>query len=96
MTTRIQKSFLSLTLVTALLLSLFSSMAAAATKDEQQAKAAPKSKIQSYVDEMQPGWNLGNTLDATGEDETSWGNPRVTQDLIKRSPLKAIKAFGFL
>ncbi|MFC9065416.1 MULTISPECIES: hypothetical protein [Streptomyces] len=24
---------------------------------------------------MQPGWNLGNTLDATGPDETSWGNP---------------------
>lgn len=36
------------------------------------------------------GWNLGNTLDATGGDginpinqETSWGNPEVTQSLIK-------------
>lgn len=31
---------------------------------------------------MQPGWNLGNTFDATGDDETSWGNPRVTRDLL--------------
>lgn len=92
MTTRIQKSFLSLTLVTALLLSLFSSIAAAATKDEQQAKATPKSKIQSYVDDMQPGWNLGNTLDATGEDETSWGNPRVTQELIKKIAAQGYKS----
>ncbi|MGW3295885.1 cellulase family glycosylhydrolase [Streptomyces xiamenensis] len=39
---------------------------------------------------MQPGWNLGNTLDATGPDETSWGNPRVT-----REQLRAIRAQGF-
>ncbi|WP_051722613.1 cellulase family glycosylhydrolase [Streptomyces albus] len=31
---------------------------------------------------MQPGWNLGNSLDATGSDETSWGNPRVTRELL--------------
>jgi aryl-phospho-beta-D-glucosidase BglC (GH1 family)/predicted heme/steroid binding protein len=31
---------------------------------------------------MEPGWNLGNTLDAVGADETAWGNPRVTQQLI--------------
>ena len=31
---------------------------------------------------MQPGWNLGNTLDAVGADETAWGNPRVTQELL--------------
>lgn len=31
---------------------------------------------------MEPGWNLGNTLDAVGADETAWGNPRVTQALI--------------
>jgi len=45
---------------------------------------------QSVVDAMQPGWNLGNTFDSTGADETSWGNPRVTRDLIR-----AIKANGF-
>jgi len=39
---------------------------------------------------MQPGWNLGNTFDSTGSDETSWGNPVVTQQL-----LQAVKAQGF-
>lgn len=39
--------------------------------------------IQDYVNKMQPGWNLGNTFDAVGADETAWGNPRVTQQLIK-------------
>ncbi|RRR98449.1 cellulase family glycosylhydrolase [Glycomyces terrestris] len=32
---------------------------------------------------MQPGWNLGNSLDAVGADETAWGNPRITQALIE-------------
>lgn len=31
---------------------------------------------------MGTGWNIGNTLDATGADETSWGNPKITQELI--------------
>lgn len=39
--------------------------------------------------EMSPGWNLGNTLEAT-PDETSWGNPPVTQKLMD-----AVKAAGF-
>ncbi|GGO27441.1 hypothetical protein GCM10010116_54980 [Microbispora rosea subsp. aerata] len=30
---------------------------------------------------MQPGWNLGNTLDAI-PDETSWGNPPTTRALL--------------
>lgn len=38
---------------------------------------------------MQPGWNLGNTFDATGG-ETSWGNPVTTKELIG-----AIAAQGF-
>ncbi|WP_117169100.1 cellulase family glycosylhydrolase [Paraliobacillus sediminis] len=38
--------------------------------------------IQSYVKEMQPGWNLGNSFDAVGLDETAWGNPSVTKELI--------------
>jgi endoglucanase len=33
------------------------------------------------VAEMQPSWNLGNTLDAI-PDETSWGNPLVTKSLF--------------
>lgn len=38
---------------------------------------------------MGKGWNLGNTLEAVGG-ETSWGNPRVTPELIK-----AVKDAGF-
>lgn len=38
------------------------------------------------TNEMTVGWNLGNTMDATGNktlnSETSWGNPRVTQEMI--------------
>ena len=91
MTTRFHKSVLSLTLVTALLLSLFSSMAGAASAGKPAvAPAAAKTKMQAYVEAMQPGWNLGNTLDATGADETTWGNPRVTEKLIK-----SIAAQGF-
>ncbi len=40
------------------------------------------------------GWNLGNTMDATGTDnlmaETSWGNPKTTKELIA-----TIKKSGF-
>ncbi|MDO3408166.1 cellulase family glycosylhydrolase [Saccharibacillus sp. CPCC 101409] len=45
--------------------------------------AAPVSATQSYVEAMQPGWNLGNSLDSVGSDETAWGNPRVTKELIQ-------------
>ena len=44
----------------------------------------------SQVAAMQPGWNLGNTLDSTGSDETSWGNPRITEALLDN-----VKAQGF-
>lgn len=46
--------------------------------------------LQSDVDGMQPGWNLGNSLDTVGPDETYWGNPRVTRELIQQ-----IAAQGF-
>ncbi|MEN3304629.1 MAG: endoglucanase [Micromonosporaceae bacterium] len=39
---------------------------------------------------MQPGWNLGNTFDAIGADETAWGNPRVTRALLAQ-----VRAQGF-
>jgi len=38
---------------------------------------------------MKMGWNIGNTLEATGG-ETAWGNPKVTKDLID-----LVKANGF-
>jgi endoglucanase len=50
----------------------------------------PPGNAMAVVAAMQPGWNLGNSLDATGSDETSWGNPRITQALINN-----VKAQGF-
>ncbi|WP_205324668.1 cellulase family glycosylhydrolase [Glycomyces sp. YM15] len=38
---------------------------------------------------MEPGWNVGNTLDAIPE-ETSWGNPLITEEL-----LDTVKAAGY-
>ena len=38
---------------------------------------------------IKSGWNIGNTLEATGG-ETGWGNPMITNDLVK-----AIKQNGF-
>ena len=50
----------------------------------------PAGNAMAAVAAMQPGWNLGNSFDAVGADETAWGNPRVTQDLIR-----TVKAQGF-
>jgi endoglucanase len=50
----------------------------------------PPTNRVAQVAAMQPGWNLGNTFDSTGADETSWGNPVVTQALLDN-----IKAQGF-
>ncbi|GAB1819478.1 cellulase family glycosylhydrolase [Herbidospora sp. RD11066] len=44
----------------------------------------------AVVAAMQPGWNLGNSLDATGQGETSWGNPTITPQLLDN-----IRAQGF-
>lgn len=54
-----------------------------------QAEVEAPTAMQAYVEAMHPGWNLGNTFDATGA-ETSWGNPAVTQELID-----AIAADGY-
>nr|WP_308289578.1 cellulase family glycosylhydrolase [Streptomyces muensis] len=43
----------------------------------------------SAVAAMQPGWNMGNTYDAI-PDETSWGNPPVTRELLRK-----VRAQGF-
>ncbi|WP_315094420.1 cellulase family glycosylhydrolase [uncultured Cellulomonas sp.] len=47
----------------------------------QAGDRSPRSAAR-VVAAMQPGWNLGNTFDAVGADETAWGNPRVTQELL--------------
>ena len=48
----------------------------------------------ALVQQMGVGWNLGNTLEAasspTAANETLWGNPKATQELID-----AVKAAGF-
>jgi endoglucanase len=47
------------------------------------AQAAPRPTDRAaIVAAMQPGWNLGNTLDAI-PDETAWGNPLTTQALLR-------------
>jgi endoglucanase len=38
---------------------------------------------------MTLGWNIGNTLEATGG-ETAWGNPKITEEYVK-----LVKAKGF-
>lgn len=60
---------------------------ASAAPQAQRAKPDPAAEV---VAEMQPGWNLGNSLDAVGADETAWGNPRITEDL-----LRAVEDEGF-
>lgn len=87
-------SLLSLTLAITLLLSTFASVAAAAESDGQAPQTAAVSSMQSYVEAMQPGWNLGNSLDAVGADETAWGNPRITQALIQQIAAQGYKAYA--
>ncbi|WP_405577719.1 cellulase family glycosylhydrolase [Streptomyces sp. NBC_01092] len=59
-------------------------------KPEASAATAPvPDSAMAAVAAMQPGWNLGNTLDAI-PDETSWGQPRTTKALLDK-----IRAQGF-
>jgi endoglucanase len=48
-----------------------------------------KSTAVQLAAKMNIGWNIGNTLEAIGG-ETAWGNPKVTNDLIKQ-----VKQSGF-
>lgn len=78
-----QRNVLLMILVSALLISLF---------PPATPKTSAANAIQTYVNNMQPGWNLGNSLDATGADETSWGNPRITRDLINQIAAQGYKS----
>ncbi|AZK44951.1 cellulase family glycosylhydrolase [Paenibacillus lentus] len=80
---RSSKVILSLAIVVALLAAVVPSAALA---------AAPASAMQSYVEAMEPGWNLGNSLDAVGADETAWGNPRITKELIQNIAAQGYKS----
>lgn len=47
--------------------------------------------LEKQIQEMQPGWNLGNTFEANGS-ETSWGNPETTRELIDTVAKKGYKS----
>ena len=69
------------TLVTAISLACGTALAAPPDQPRPAAEAAA-AKVphdpMAAVAQMQPSWNLGNTLDAL-PDETSWGNPLTTK-----------------
>lgn len=75
------KSKLAFSLAFVLAFTMIATSLAAAPAE---AAKGGKNKLQSYTDNMQPGWNLGNSLDAVGADETAWGNPRITKELIQK------------
>lgn len=49
-------------------------------------KSGMERTAEQLASEMKVGWNLGNSLDAYGDDpatsETSWGNPETTKSMI--------------
>ncbi|MDQ0111902.1 cellulase family glycosylhydrolase [Paenibacillus harenae] len=57
----------------------------------EQIKEGNEMNMQAYVNAMQPGWNMGNTFDATGS-ETSWGNPPTTKELIEKLASQGYKS----
>ncbi len=83
--TQRSKSIYSLLLALTLLVAMFAPAAGAEP-------TAAVTDIEAYVEAMQPGWNLGNTFDATGGDETAWGNPTVTQAFIDEIAAQGYKS----
>ena len=79
------------TFMTVLICSVFFSMGSIHVLKAAEITPTPS---QDYALKMEPGWNLGNTFDGfdTNGDrgEESWGNPKVTKELIQ-----SIKAEGF-
>ncbi|NEA98772.1 cellulase family glycosylhydrolase [Streptomyces sp. SID13726] len=64
-------------------------MPASAQAADPPPPSAPAAR--SMVAAMQPGWNLGNTYDAI-PDETSWGNPPVTRELLRKAKSQGFKS----
>lgn len=63
------------------------------TKKAEPAPAETKGDSVSFSQNLMPGWNLGNQLEASTNkvpSETAWGNPVITEKLIK-----TVKAQGF-
>ena len=83
----------SLSVISVLIAALFALLFVCSMQIPASAAVTGKTANQ-IVAEMGIGWNLGNTLDATGgsglNTETSWGNPKTTKAMID-----AVKAQGF-
>lgn len=92
-----KKFFLSVLAFTLFLMSCASESVtvtkiAADDENEQEVFEGPASQFDDGVmrnlngfqiaAEMKTGWNLGNSLDAEGPDETFWGNPATTKAMI--------------
>ena len=56
-----------------------------------QTQAFQRSAME-FVDAMGPGINIGNTFDVPNGDETEWGNPKVTRELIHAYKEKGFQA----
>ena len=68
-------------------------VATTTTKKTEPAPAATKGDSVKFSQNLMPGWNLGNQLEANSggtPSETAWGNPTITEKLIKQ-----VKAQGF-
>lgn len=63
------------------------------TQNPEPAPAETKGDSVQFSQNLMPGWNLGNQLEANSDgtpSETAWGNPVITENLIKQ-----VKAQGF-
>lgn len=63
------------------------------TKKAEPAPVETKGDSVAFSQNLMPGWNLGNQLEASSNgtpSETAWGNPVITEKLIK-----TVKAQGF-
>lgn len=80
--------------VSAAALCMVSALNFAPLNDSETVDAANIKTAFEITEDMQIGWNYGNSLDATGgsglDTETSWGNPKATQEMMD-----AVKAKGF-
>ena len=95
----ILKKILSATMAALMGLTLMSGCSDEGVSEAEKESAKEDVKSMSEITateiatEMKIGWNVGNSLDAMGADmgsETCWGNPKITEDLIK-----AAKNAGF-
>lgn len=78
-----RKSVSLKTLVVSLVFTLliFTSCKDGATSSSEAEEFRDISSVE-LVSEMGSGWNLGNSFDAIGENETVWGNPFTTKAMI--------------